>query len=189
MPKFDLSSYETVEERIRRFYEDNPDGRIVTHNQTTVADRSVSTWVVYTQVFLTAGDQANDLPKATGLAFEVDGTPGANQTAALENAETSSIGRALANAGYSGSKRSSREEMSKANRGVTPPPVSRDFMAEASKLSSLDDLRNLWLEAKTAKAPKQVLDKIQEMANGSRSASSVGDGDQGSLRPSSNKGQ
>jgi len=28
--RFNLEDYETVEERIRRFYEDNPDGRIIT---------------------------------------------------------------------------------------------------------------------------------------------------------------
>lgn len=189
MPRFDLSQYETVEERIRKFYEDNPDGRIVTENQTSVADRSVSTWVVYTKVFLSAGDQANGLPKATGLAFEVDGTPGANQTAALENAETSSIGRALANAGYSGSKRASKEEMNKAQKGVTPAPVSRDWMAEASKLDSLDDLRGLWLEAKTAKAPQATLDQIKEMADGSRGTSSVSTGAKGSVRGSSGEGK
>ena len=72
MPRFNLNDYETVEERIRRFYDENPDGRIETENLTTPVDRSVATWVVRASIFLTAGDQANRLPKATGLAFEVD---------------------------------------------------------------------------------------------------------------------
>ena len=106
MAQFNLNDYETVEQRIKRFYKDNPDGRIITENQTTLQDRQVSTWVVMASVYL---DNETDKPKATGLAFEVDGQGMANKTSALENAETSAIGRALANAGYSGNKRATRE--------------------------------------------------------------------------------
>ena len=73
MARFNLNDYETVEERIKRFYEANEDGRITTENLTTEADRATGTWIVKASVYLTSGDQANDLPKATGLAFEVDG--------------------------------------------------------------------------------------------------------------------
>ena len=181
MARFNLADYETVESRIKRFYEENPDGRIITHNLTTDIDRSVSTWVVRAEVFLTAGDQAAGLPKATGMAFEVDGGSGANQTAALENAETSSIGRALANGGWSGNRRSSREELEKVERGVTPPrAVQRDYLAEANKLTDIEALRSLWLEAKTGKASPDVLTKIKELAD-VRSADSVNSGAQGSL--------
>lgn len=164
MTRFNLEDYETVEERIRKFYEQNPDGRITTANQTTVEDRQVSTWVVSASVFLTAGDQANNLPKATGLAFEIDSNVGANKTAALENAETSAIGRALANAGLSGNKRTSREEMEKVERGQTPQPV-RNWVAEADALDSVDDLRLLWNEAKKHRATPAVLAKVKERAD------------------------
>lgn len=157
MPRFNLDDYETVEERIRRFYAENPDARIVTDNLTTDADRSVSTWVVRASVFLTAGDQANHLPKATGHAFEIDGGAGANQTAAMENAETSAIGRALANAGYSGNKRASREEMAKVERGV-------DWIAKASVTNSVQAMRALWAQAKAAGADQKALDEIKDFA-------------------------
>ena len=85
MARFNLEDYETVEERIKRFYEANEDGRITTENLTTDTDRATGTWIVKASVYLTAGDQANNLPKATGLAFEIDGGQGANQTSALEN--------------------------------------------------------------------------------------------------------
>ena len=162
MPRFNLNDYETVEERIRRFYENEPDARITTENLTTEADRSVSTWVVRASVFLTAGDQAAGLPKATGLAFEVDGGAGANQTAALENAETSAIGRALANAGYSGNKRTTREEMSKANRGVTPKPPTDKWLVEADKITAVAGLRWLYSQAEAGGASKEVLGRIKE---------------------------
>jgi hypothetical protein len=53
-------------------------------------------------------------PWTTGLAEETVQGRGVNATSALENCETSAIGRALANAGYATKgKRASREEMSK----------------------------------------------------------------------------
>ena len=180
MPRFNLNDYETVEERIRRFYDENPDGRITTENLTTQVDRSVSTWVVRASIFLTAGDQANGLPKATGLAFEVDGGQGANQTAALENAETSAIGRGLANAGYSGNKRATKEEMSKANRGVTPTPPSKNWLQEADKITDVGGLRWLYAQAKTEGASPETLERIEERAK-VLGASGEGQGADGSL--------
>ena len=187
MPRFNLEDYETVESRIKRFYEEYPDGRIITNNCTTMADRTVNTWVVYTEVFLTAGDQAAGLPKATGLAFEIDGGPGANQTAALENAETSSIGRALSNAGWSGNKRSSREEMAKANRGQTPKAVSKNWLVEADKITDVSGLRWLYSQAKVEGATDEELEGIT--ARGKViSSSSEGQGIDGSLPVSDPKG-
>lgn len=164
MSRFNLDDYETVEERIKKLYEREPDARITTENLTTSDDRQSGVWVVRASVFLSSGDQANGLPKATGLAFEVDGKGMANQTAALENAETSAIGRALANAGLSGNKRASREEMAKAERGVTPKPA-RDWVADAQKINDVESLRILYSQAKAAKAPAATLQKLKERAD------------------------
>jgi type II secretory pathway component PulM len=165
MAQFNLNDYETVEERIRRFYKDNPDGRIITENQTTLQDRQVSTWVVYAAVYLT--NDRETLARATGLAYEIDGVGMANKTSALENAETSAIGRALANAGYSGNKRASREEMAKVARDKKPSATSKDWLAMASELGNdLDGLRLLYSEAKTGGADTATLDKIKAIANG-----------------------
>jgi hypothetical protein len=165
MAQFNLNDYETVEERIRRFYKDNPDGRIITENQTTLQDRQVSTWVVYAAVYLTNDREA--LARATGLAYEIDGVGMANKTSALENAETSAIGRALANAGYSGNKRASREEMAKVARDKKPSATAKDWLAMAAELGNdLDGLRLLYSEAKTGGADTATLDKIKAIANG-----------------------
>jgi hypothetical protein len=164
LAQFNLSDYETVEERIRRFYKDNKTGRIITENITTLQDRQVSTWVVKASVYL---DDQTDKPKATGLAFEVDGQGMANKTSALENAETSAIGRALANAGYSGNKRTTRQEMEKVARGATPKPTSKDWIAMATDLGNdIEGLRLLYSQAKTANAAPATLAKIQELAVG-----------------------
>jgi hypothetical protein len=162
MPQFDLSSYETVEERLKRFWatKGNEDARIVTINHTTPQDRQVSTWVVEARIYLNRADQLDDLPKATGWAFEVDGVGMAQKAAALETCETSAIGRCLGNMDYSGNKRTTREEMAKAARGVTPKPQ-RDYKAEIEKLADIETARQLYNEARTSKAPAEVLEAIK----------------------------
>ena len=169
MATFNLADYETVEQRIKRFYSDHPDGRIVTENLTTAADRSVSTWVTRSFIYLTAEDQANNLPKSSGMAFEIDGAGMAQKTAALETCESSSIGRALANANYSGNKRATREEMAKVARDTTPEAPIRAWTAEAAALSTAGDiegLRTLYSDAVRVKVAQTVLDGIKKYANG-----------------------
>lgn len=182
MANFNPADYETVEERLRRFWADNPDARIVTLNHTTPADRSVSTWVVEARIFLTADEQEKNLVKATGWAFEVDGQGMANKTSALENAETSAIGRALANMNYSGNKRASREEMNKVARQQTPRPA-RNFLEEAGKLTDIDAVRLLWAEAKAAGVSATDLEWIK--AHGERLSNPASElpGDKGSTLP------
>jgi len=162
MAQFNLDDYETVEERLRRFWVACPDARVITFNRSSDADRSKGVWVVESRIYLSADDQANDLPKATGWAFEVDGTAGANKTSALENAETSSIGRCLANMNFSGNKRASREEMNKVAAGDKP---ARNWLNDADVLHFAKDktgLQGLYLEAQKASVPADVLAKIVE---------------------------
>ena len=103
---FNLEDYETVEERLVKFWADNKDGRVIT----TLLDFSGTRFIVRAEVY-----RGLDSPVwATGLAEETVQGKGVNATSALENCETSAIGRALANAGYATKgKRASREEMSK----------------------------------------------------------------------------
>jgi hypothetical protein len=171
MAQFNLNDYETVEERLRRFWSmpEHEDARIETINHTTPEDRAANTWVVETRIYLSALDQKENLPKATGWAFEVDGQGMANKTSALENCETSSIGRCLANMNLSGNKRVTREEMAKVQKGVTP--IGRNWLIEAeAKANDIDGLRLLYSEAKTAGATEAILTKIKELANGQSGA-------------------
>jgi len=163
MARFNLADYETVEERLKRFYTDNPDGRILTENETVPEYRAEKIWVIKAIVFLNGEDVERGCPKATGYAFEIDGTGMANQSSALENCETSAIGRALANAGYSGNKRTTREEMEKVAR-FEEKAKQIDWLAEAEKLQNVDQLRVLWAEASKQGASPEVLEKLKTHA-------------------------
>jgi hypothetical protein len=163
MARFNLADYETVEERLKRFYQDHPDGRIITENETLPEYRAEKIWVVKSLVFFSGEDLERGCPKATGLAYEVDSSSGPQQSSALEVCETSSIGRALANAGYSGNKRTSREEMEKVAR-FEEVSKKRDWLAEAEALQDVDKLRLLWAEASKQGAPPEVLEKVKAYA-------------------------
>ena len=158
MPKFNLADYETVEDRLKRFYSMVQDGRVITE-LISVTHELPRTWVFKASIYLSPGDQANDLAKATGYASETDGTGGANNGSAAENAETSAIGRALANMNLSGNKRASRQEMEKVNR-----IASTDWEAQASKLTDVGGLRWLYSQAKASGAPADVLERLAERA-------------------------
>ena len=177
--RFNLNDYETVESRIKKFYKQNPDGRIVTKWLNEFRVNDVETYIVKASVYLTAGDQANKLPKATGLAVEISGTGGANNGSALENAETSAIGRALANMNLSGNKRTSREEMEKVER-----IANTDWLAEAEQILNVNDLRALYTRAKAQGAPNEVLEKLKDYAN-ALNTSEQDSGTRGSAKRSS----
>lgn len=181
--RFDLSKYATVAERLALFHKDYPDGRIVTEWVNTYDEVTAArTWVIRTELFLTAGDQANKLPKATGYAFEIDGTGGANNGSALENAESSSVGRALMLAGYAASKNgelASAQEMDKVNR-----IANTDWLAEAEQILNVNDLRALYTRAKAQGAPNEVLEKLKDYAN-ALNTSEQDSGTRGSAKRSS----
>jgi hypothetical protein len=115
---FNLADYEPVEVRLEKFINDHKNFRISTELEVVEATR----YIVKAYLFKDAGDS---VAWATGYAEETVSQRGVNQTSALENCETSAIGRALANAGYAPKgKRPSREEMTKVvAKKVEKPPV------------------------------------------------------------------
>ena len=107
---FDPEAYATVAERIRLFYERHPLGRI----HTELVSRSANEVIFKALVFRTPEDS---LPSATGWAAEREGDGEINLVACLENTETSAVGRALANLGFTASReRASAEEMRRSSR-------------------------------------------------------------------------
>lgn len=114
---FNLEDYETVEERLLKFWKDYPDARI----STEIIEHTLQRFIVKASIYRTEADAH---AWSTGFAEETVSTRGVNSTSALENCETSALGRALANAGYATKgKRPSREEMSKV-KAAEPKPFS-----------------------------------------------------------------
>jgi hypothetical protein len=130
MGGFNPNDYETVESRIRKFYEDHKDGRITT----TLEVRNEDKWFVVKAYAYR--DHDTSVPIATGYAEEHVTQRGVNATSALENCETSAIGRALANANYAAKARPTREEMRKVER--LAPPASEPTRGAASALAKAE---------------------------------------------------
>jgi hypothetical protein len=106
---FNLDDYEPVASRLDRFLKAHPDARVITDLVHYLADVAVFKCELWLDGEIIA----------TGWAEEIRGQGNVNKTSHLENCETGAVGRALANAGLSGSdfsKRPSREEMGKVVR-------------------------------------------------------------------------
>ena len=127
---FNLEDYETVEERLVKFWKEHPDGQI----HTQVLEHTSGRFIVQASVFRT---EADPRPWTTGLAEETIQGRGVNATSALENCETSAIGRALANAGYATKgKRASREEMSKVKAKVEVQNIVQETKAKMAQTAT-----------------------------------------------------
>lgn len=140
MPKsdrsFDPAAYALVADRIALFYARFPAGRIITE----LVARTDHEITFRASVFRT-GDDAH--AAATGWASEREGDGDINIVACLENTETSAIGRALANLGFTASRqRPSREEMEKAARArahISAPARALPLVSDARRAILLTD--------------------------------------------------
>jgi hypothetical protein len=147
---FNLDNYETVESRLEKFIADFPDFRIATELESFQNDR----FIVKAYLYRTYEDS---VAYATGYAEEKISDRGVNSTSALENCETSAIGRALAAAGYAAKgKRPSREEMAKVAR------VTNDLASEAIANAPLA-INNTWDEF-VSEEPKQPVVTLADAA-------------------------
>ena len=140
---FNLADYETVESRLEKWWKDYPDGRVGTKIEQATDTR----YIVSAELYKTEADAK---PCATGLASESISDRGVNSTSALENCETSAIGRALANAGYAAKgKRASREEMTKVVQLQAVPQTFSVDRTDPLPISNED-----WVKAATVTPPK-----------------------------------
>ena len=160
---FNLENYETVQQTRMRFREDHPasESRILTH----IVHEDERRFVVRAEIYFNLTDER---PNATGHAEEIVGAGNVNKSSALENCETSAIGRALRNAGYEGAigANPSREEMQKVQEYKKAPRTpritikdSKDYsdeeifqirttLASIKEVKDHDALRGIW-EAQT----------------------------------------
>jgi hypothetical protein len=128
---FNPADYAEVAERLPLFWKDCPRGRIITEIVVDDGQRIVIRAELY-------ADITDTVPTTTGYAEEIRGSSMVNKTSALENCETSAIGRALANYQYQGSKkRASLEEMVKVYRqGQEPQTTTNAAPARTQALGS-----------------------------------------------------
>lgn len=145
MAEISLENYEPVEERIARFKADHPNYRVATE-LTFDGEAGATRWIVKASIWRDA--ENTGLPDGTGYAFEIDGKGMTQRTAALETCETSAIGRALANLGYAGNRRVTREEMVK--------PLVAEFEDRVAAAQSADELKAVWLDAKAQGVEKRI---------------------------------
>ena len=128
---FNPADYASVDERLPLFWKDCPRGRIVTELVVDDGTRIVMKAELY-------ADIADTVPTTSGFAEEVRGSSMVNKTSALENCETSAVGRALANYQYQGGKkRASLEEIVKVYRqGEQPQTTTNATPARTQSLGS-----------------------------------------------------
>ena len=157
---FNPADYAAVDERLPLFWADCPRGRI--HTEIIVDDG--------TRIIVRAdlyADIADPVATTTGFAEEVRGSSMVNKTSALENCETSAIGRALANYQYQGGKkRSSLEEVVKVYRqggqlSASGPTTSTNSEGPTAKQLAMLRAKN-WEGAvpETKREASQLIDRL-----------------------------
>jgi len=157
---FNPADYAAVDERLPLFWKDCPRGRI--HTEIIVDDG--------TRIIVRAdlyADIADPVATTTGFAEEVRGSSMVNKTSALENCETSAIGRALANYQYQGGKkRSSLEEVVKVYRqggqlSASGPTTSTNSEGPTAKQLAMLRAKN-WEGAvpETKREASQLIDRL-----------------------------
>jgi len=158
MPRFDISQYSTVAERIDLFWKAHPSGRI----HTELLHFSKEQVVVRAEIYL---DREDLRPVTSDMAEERPETSPVNKVSMVENCATSAIGRALADLGgeFTGAKRPSAEEMQKVQRHEQAQKK-RDWVTEASTITDIDALRLLWSEAQLGGASPDELTKVKKYA-------------------------
>jgi len=134
---FDLSLYETVAQRLVRWWETFPNGRIIT----SIHHYDGTTVIMRAECY-----NNDDKLISTGYAEEVFGSSNVNKTSYIENAETSAIGRGISNScighlgGNDSGQRASMEEMQKVNRLNTSPRPDSHGSATAKQIGFLKSL-------------------------------------------------
>ena len=155
--KYSLDDYEQVDARLRRTYTDFPNARVLTD----LVFRDERSFIIKAFLYL---DPTDPTPFATGFAEEIVGAGFVNKTSALENCETSAIGRAISNSvlilGAPVGKRPSAQEMEKVQRykeepRKTPTVAKREYsqseidlitamMESVKTITDKEELRQMW---------------------------------------------
>ena len=167
MAHFDLTQYQTVQERIDLFWQRYPAGRINVELVSFTPEQ-----VVFKAEIFANRDEVD--PITVDFAEERLGSSPVNKTSFVENCATSAVGRAISMLGGEFSpkgKRPSQQEMSKVQR-LSTPEVARNWQAALDNINDIEGLRSLYNEAKQGKAPNAILEAIKGKADGITGAAS-----------------
>jgi hypothetical protein len=142
--------YLTVAYRIKQFRVDHPDWQIHTDIIKMDDDRVVVRAEICDSASVTI---------ASGHAEEKRSSSQINQTSALENCESSAVGRALAFAGYGGSEIASADEVQNAiYQQENKNPRVEKMTAAVNACGSLEDLKVVW--GAMGEADRKVMQSI-----------------------------
>lgn len=131
--------YQTVALRVQKFREVHPDWSIIT----ALVSRDSETVVMLASVM----DNQNRII-ATGHAEEFRNASQINSTSALENCETSAIGRALAAAGFGGTEFASANEVQNAIHQQSPKKVQiNSYVKKIEESANVEELKANFKEA------------------------------------------
>ena len=161
MAHFNLSEYQTVQERIDLFWQRYPAGRINVELVSFTPEQ-----VVFKAEIFANRDEVD--PITVDFAEERLGSSPVNKTSFVENCATSAVGRAISMLGGEFSpkgKRPSQQEMSKVQR-LSTPEVARNWQSALDNINDIEGLRSLYNEAKQGKAPGAILEAIKGKADG-----------------------
>jgi hypothetical protein len=129
-----FEDYVPVAERLEKFYERFPDGRVIT----SIVQHDIETGFILmrAEVYRNADDAQ---PAATGHAFEVRSEGYVQKTSYVEVCETSSVGRALALLGFEVKRGiASREEIEKPMRMAAGRTAQPEEPTHEEQTASLD---------------------------------------------------
>ena len=141
--KYSLEDYETVEQRLIRLYTKFPSARVLTH----LVHQDERRFIVRAEIYLDPKDQ---IPFATGYAEEIVGAGFVNKTSALENCETSAIGRCLASAGWGGAEFASANEVQNAIHQQLNPETYITYIKAIEEASNVEQLKTTFKSAFSA---------------------------------------
>ena len=158
-----LDNYEPVADRIGKFWEKYPNGRLHTEivliNETEIVIKASA----YT-------DREDTRPAAIDFAQETRGSSNINKQSFIENCSTSALGRVLATLNFQPKRdgkavRPSREEMKAVSKASTQQ--TKDFLSLATVEAlggNLEALRGIYKDAKDAGVEEADLKKISDLA-------------------------
>jgi hypothetical protein len=152
--------YIDVASRIVEFRAKYPEGSLQQVTMEFLSDFGGKDWVVYTAAAYRTPD---DERPGIGTAWEpVPGPTRFTKDSEVQNAETAAWGRAMVAVLAVDTKKGIASQEEVRNRQLEV----RDFLKEAAASQSVDDLRQIYNDARQAKASKDVLAQITALADG-----------------------